>query len=155
MQKRFLQFGFPIEGEKEISGVLEFIGEELKDFREPLRESRKILVKAFQTNFKSEGKTLGEPWQKLSPQYAKWKARKFSGKGILRRTGKMAKSFKHKTTKIDTTIFNAAKYFPFHQSNQPRSKMPRRIMMKIDQTRRIKIFSAFTEYLNKVASNWK
>lgn len=43
--------------------------------------------------FATEGQSGGEKWQKLSPRYAKWKLKRFRGRRILVRSGKMRKAF--------------------------------------------------------------
>jgi hypothetical protein len=154
-RQRFLQVGFEIEGEKQLSVAFDYFGDALEDFSEPLEETNTILKRAWQKQFSSQGSELGTPWKRLSPKYGRWKAQNFPGKGILSKTGRMQKSFQSLTTKTETTHFNTAPYFPYHQSNASRStNLPRRVMFKIDQTRRQKIFSAFTKFLNKVASHF-
>ena len=42
--------------------------------------------------FASEGRTAGASWAALSPRYAAWKARRFPGKSILRRSDRLYSS---------------------------------------------------------------
>lgn len=47
--------------------------------------------------FATEGKWQGEPWEQLSPRYARWKARHFPGTTILEREGKLKQSLTSRT----------------------------------------------------------
>lgn len=156
MADRFLQLSFEIEGEKQISSALQYIGGEISDFTKPLKATQDSLLKVYSgSQFSSSGSELGTPWQSLSSPYSEWKAKKYPGKGILVRTGKMQKAFKGDLTKFSTTITNPTSYFMYHQSNKPRKgSLPRRVMMKIDLKRQAEIFGYFTKFLNDVASHW-
>jgi len=151
---RHLILSFEIEGEKQISAGLDYVGKELKDFRKPLKKSSELLLKTWEQNFDAQGSTLGEPWQRLSPKYAAWKAKRYPGKGILVRTGKMRKSFRDSVTSVSATLTNPTPYFRYHQSNASRGTLPRRVMMKIDRQRVDGILRIFTEWLNEVASHF-
>lgn len=144
---------FEIEGEKQVASLIENVSKKLDDFRSPLTAVNNLLLSTWDKNFDSEGSTIGEPWKKLSPRYKKRKDSKFPGKPILVATGKMRNSFRSKTGKLQTELYNTSEYFKFHQSNKPRTKLPRRVMMKIDDKRRAEIFREFTKYLNRVARN--
>lgn len=85
--------------------------------------------------FSSEGSALlGHKWKTLSKPYAQAKAKRYPNKGILEATGKMRKSFRHSVSKsgdiYTLTVENTDKKFLYHQSSKPRSKMPRRQMLK-------------------------
>ena len=45
---------------------------------------------------------------------------------------------------------NSDPKFKFHQSNKPRARLPRRVMLKIDMDRKTYINKAFQEYLVKL-----
>ena len=46
-------------------------------------------------------------------------------------------------------IYNTADYFKFHQSNAPRKKLPLRVMLKLDQIRKIFIVKEFQAHIQK------
>lgn len=141
-----VQLSISIEGENQLRGAFESMGNALKSFREPLADSTKLLKKTFDTNFNTKGSTIGEPWQPRKRQYP-W--------AILQKTGKMRKSFRDRISSFQAEIFNTAPYFKYHQSNKPRKKLPRRVMMKIDLQRGKEIIKIFNRYLDKKAPMFK
>ena len=155
MPQQFLSIGFEVEGVKQTSVAFDLYGKNLNDFRVPLEKSKDILMKAFQLNFETEGKTLGKPWAALSPKYALMKNQRFPGRKILQKTGKMKTSFSSIVTSVSATMFNTADYFGYHQSRAPRKRLKRRIMMRIDQTRNKAIFMEFTKFLNVAANHFE
>lgn len=109
----------------------------IKDWS-PATEKVGIYLKGFFTNdvFQSEGAVFGE----------KWVGGKYYHK--LQRSGLMRNSFYFKSDKDQVEIGNTADYFKYHQSNQPRkSKLPRRIMMKLDESRKQKIVKFFQQQI--------
>jgi len=146
---KFLEVNFTIEGDKQVAFVFENLDKELKNLKKPLQEIKKYMLDAFQSNIKQRGKLLGKKWKKLSPQYKKWKAKKYAGRGLLVRTGKLQRGFKGKVTRTYLELYNTTSYFKYHQSNQPRKKLPRRMVMRIDNKRRAEIQRFFTEFINE------
>ena len=80
--------------------------------------------------FDSQGGVLGEKWPALSPAYKKYKAKKYGSVIPLVRTKAMKRGFVYDSDAESVTITNSAPYFAYHQSNEPRTKLPRRVMMK-------------------------
>lgn len=121
----------------DIDGALRKAGVEIKDFVEG-------------EVFNTEGSALGKKWAPLKPSYAAWKAKRYPGKGILERTGRMRKLFRAKTRRaggINTlTISNPELYFPFHQSAAPRKVLPRRPSLKANS----KIQQIVKKYIHKL-----
>lgn len=152
---RNAEISFDIEGEEQISAAFDFIGDKFDDMKEPLRRSGGAALKDWDKNFDTEGKTIEEPWAPLSPAYAARKAQLYPGAGILVRSGRMRGAFKEDLKKLSTTLFNTASYFKYHQSNRPRRKLPRRVMMKISNQLRKKIFSYFTEFFNETVAHFE
>lgn len=154
-KQRFLSINFTIEGVEEIAVDLNFIGRELNDFSEPLQKSNALLRKAIAVNFKSEGVEFGEKWKELAPSTLKQKARLgFGAKQKLERTGRLKKGWKSQLSKSSLEISNPTSYFGFHQSNENREKLPRRIMLKIDEKRNAEIVEQFTIFLNKTTNRF-
>lgn len=83
--------------------------------------------------FASRGRVIGEPWRPLSNAYAAQKARRYSGRPPLVRTGLMQRSFKARTGVMSVRLFNTAGHFGYHQLGT--RKMPARVMMKVDAKR--------------------
>ena len=137
---------FSIEGDKALSRRLRIFSKVTKDFRKPFDKTGKYLRDFIKGDvFETRGRVIGETWKPLNKKYASWKSQHYPGKGILEATGKMKSGFKYRAGKQEVVVGSIVDYFKFHQSNKPRKKMPRRIMMKLDETRKQKIVKYFHE----------
>ena len=84
--------------------------------------------------FATEGEAIGTRWESLSPNYAAWKAKRYPGKTILRRTDTLYHSLTKRSAK--GTVYVPEKqalrigtdisYAKYHQSREPRRSLPRR-----------------------------
>jgi len=129
-----------IEGDKELSRRLLIAADGLEDFSEPLESIGGELKKSFDDNFAARGGLFGD-----------WVPRKDNNTWpLLEKTGDMRNSFTDEVHSDFVILTNTAPYFPYHQSNKPRQRLPRRVMMKIDQQRKTFITKAFQEYIVKV-----
>lgn len=133
-----------IEGEKQLVRRLRGIEAGLKDWSPAFQQTASELKAIFSNDvFQSEGRAISAPWQPLKPSYAAQKARKYPGKGILEATGHMRRSFQSMFKPDMAAVWNTASYFKYHQSNKPRSRLPRRVMMKLAEEQKqlvVKIF---------------
>jgi len=154
MANKHFSLNFDIEGVREMSVAFDYVGKEIKDFSTPLKKSKDLLLKTWDKNFLRSGATLGEPWKPLAPSTISEKSKKYGRRRILERTGRMRKSFESKSTRYDVTLYNSSSYFKYHQSLGARKKLPRRVMMKIDEKRRTAIMRFFTEHLNDVRGHF-
>ena len=129
---------FEVEGVEEVATMFRVADNKASNMSEPLQKSSGMMLKAFDMNFDSHGRTFGEPW----------KARqKNPGWPLLEHTGIMKHSFDSSLGSNFVVLFNRAPWFKFHQSNKPRStKLPRRVMMKVDEIRRRQIVKYFQEF---------
>ena len=145
-----LRISYTVEGEKQVQSLIKFTGKDLSDYTEPLTNSNQLLLRAWDINFDKKGSELGSPWKKRKKSYS-WP--------ILQKTKAMRKGFKSELlggiNKTSSKLWNTVSYFPYHQSSAPRNKLPRRIMMKIDEKRATEIFREFTKYLDKVRNRWE
>jgi phage gpG-like protein len=134
-----MELTFIIEGEVQLNRRIKGISDSIKDWSNTFDKSGKYLKEFFSGEvFSSEGSVIGEPWP----------GGKYYHK--LQRTGKMKGSFIYQSAKDYVLITNTAPYFKYHQSNLPRRKLPRRIMMKLDEMRKQKIVKLFHEaFINK------
>lgn len=140
-----------IEGERQLAAGFLRVERGFESFREPLTKANTLLRRAIDVNFSQSGRELGKPWQPLKESTVKQKG----GTAILQRTGRMRKAFDSEVTNEHLIIKNTAGYFPFHQSNKPRTgKLPRRIMLRIDRKRRDEIIRLFTKYNHEVAKEF-
>ena len=141
-----LNLSFSIEGEKQLSATLGIIAEGVTDYRKPLSRSKESLLDSFDKNFAQRGKLFGG-WK---PRQAKFsRGVRIDKWPLLEKRGNMRKGFVGAITGQSTlTLSNTQSYFKYHQSNKARkSNLPRRVMMKIDSTRRINIMKYHQEYL--------
>lgn len=137
-----------MEGQVELSRKLLGLSSHLKDYREPFRQSADMLVGQFSKDvFATQGAAIKERWKRLSPYTVAQKARLGFTGGPLVRTGRMQRSFESIVSTDQAVVRNTAPYFPFHQSNQPRTRLPRRVMMKLTQNTKADIVRFFQAYI--------
>lgn len=148
------QISWDIEGDKQFSRVLNNVSHAAKDLKKPLTQSAVMLRRLFEGDvFKTEGGAIQRKWARLSPATVARKARSgspFPTKPLVD-TGKMQRSFYTSIHSDYAVIDNNADYFKYHQSNKPRSKLPRRVMMRIDNERKVEIVRFFQKHLQNEA----
>jgi hypothetical protein len=126
-----------IEGERQLDAYLGTVATGIKDFREPLNAIGSELLKTFDLNFQRRGALAGG-----------WARRKDDNPWpLLEKTGAMRSAFRSRTNSDSVTLDNTAPYFRYHQSNQPRTRLPRRVMMFIDEQRRQFIIKRFQRHI--------
>lgn len=126
-----------LEGAVELDRVLQTTDLNLSDFKVPLTRAKEQLLKTTDSNFSLAGKLMGG-WQPRKKLYRH---------PILDNTGAMRNNFRDKTTTTRLEIWNPTSYFKYHQSNQTRRRLPRRVMLKIIQADKTKISKYFQEYV--------
>jgi len=125
-----------VEGEAELSARLEKLVRGITNLRAPMKEVGEYLTDFFAGEvFASRGGVFGEPWPALSTNYAAKKAIEFPGRIPLVRTGLMNRSFKSRPDTLSVEVYNPVPYFDYHQSQEDRTRLPRRAMMKVDAKR--------------------
>lgn len=146
-----LELTFEIEGEVQLLRRLEGIRKDLKDWRPEFKKTGSMLLKTFKENFSTQGATLGDKWQRLASSTIREKVRLgYSGAGPLVRTGKMKRGFRSRPSSESVEISNPIPYFGYHQSKGPRTNLPRRVMMKLDERRKqqvVKIFQSSVRHI--------
>ena len=126
-----------IEGEKQLSRRLITIPKNIGNFKKPLFRIGGEVRGSIDTNFSGRGSLFG-----------RWVPRKDNKPHpILEKTGKMRSNFKQNLGPYYVEIYNPTPYFKYHQSNKPRKKLPRRVMMKIDNIRRQFIQKEFQRHI--------
>ena len=142
------QLEWSIEGETQLSRVLLGMESNLKDYTEPFKQSADFLKQTFSVDvFNTQGAAIGEKWKRLSPYTVAQKARQGMPSTPLIASGNMRASFKTAVSTDQAVITNDAPYFKYHQSKEPRSKIPRRVMMKITEQSKETIVKYFQEYI--------
>lgn len=143
-----------IQGEKQVARILEKISTDLKDFKLPLNNIASNLIDLFGGEvFETRGAAIQESWAALSPYTLATKARKKQTSEPLIATGAMRKSFRSIVTSDQAVIYNLQDYFKYHQSNEPRTKIPRRVMMKIANRQKEMIVKEFVNYIRNSKHN--
>lgn len=149
-----LSLSWKIEGGKELSRVLRGIGEGIKDWEPAFKETADELHKVFSNDvFETKGAVVGEKWPPLKPAYLAQKIKKGYPADPLIRTGKMKGSFKSLFKGDYAEVWNTAEYFKYHQSKAARSKIPRRVMMKLGENQKQVVVKIFHTYWYKKINN--
>lgn len=145
-----LSLTWSIEGEQQLVRRLRKIGNEVKDWREAFTEASDELKEVFSKDvFRTEGAILGESWKQLKPTYLAQKVKRGYSRDILVQTGAMKSDFQSRVTKDYAVIFNGSSYFKYHQSRYPRTKIPRRVMMKLGNRQKEMVVKIFHTYWYK------
>lgn len=126
-----------IEGDKELSRRLLNIPRDIGQFYKPLAKINYEVRGSIEANYSSRGALFG-----------KWVPRKDSKPHpLLEKTGAMRNSFSSRLGSDYLEITNFDPKFAYHQSNKPRRKIPRRVMMKIDRERQQFIIKEFQRHV--------
>jgi len=142
---------FNIEGEQQLSRRLRIAADKIKDWTPAFQETAMTLKNIFSREvFESQGAIIEEQWSPLSKAYAYRKAKKYPGKGILEASGKMRAGFMTLYRPDIAQVWNEVEYFKYHQSNKPRTKLPRRVMIKLAEAQRQQVVKIFHKYFIKV-----
>ncbi len=123
-------------------------------FKSELKETGEFVQDYYvKAPFETEGTVYGSRWPKLSERYAKWKRKKFIGKPILERTGVMRKAFRYEASDHELVVDNPTEYFKYHQSSAPRTKIPRRQTIALNDQIIAKIYQIFNESIKRKIKN--
>lgn len=130
-------FSVEIEGEKQFSRTLLTVAEGIENFEKPLENIGKELLNTFDMNFDARGGLFGG-WPPPARDY---------GHPLMEDSGDLRGGFAMEVQPTYVSLYNLVPYFGYHQSNAARSKLPRRVMMKIDEQRRNFIVREFQNYI--------
>lgn len=143
-----IQISWTIEGEQQVSRMLQKLETNIKNFSVPLNRISKTLVDLFSHEvFDTQGGAIGESWKPLAKSTLDAKKRKGYPATPLIATGDMQRGFKSLVSSDQAVIYNTQDYFKYHQSNQPRTKIPRRVMMKLGNKQKELVVKAFKEFI--------
>ena len=147
------QLKFTIEGETQLSRNLLLVATKIKDWTPAFQETALTLQSLFSGEvFDTQGAVIDESWSPLKKAYVLQKSKKYPGKGILEATGTMRKGFMVLWRPDMAMVWNKVEYFKYHQSNQPREKLPRRVMMKLAEDQRTQIVRIFNTYFQSIVN---
>lgn len=82
--------------------------------------------------YASQGGVFGNKWESLSSPYSRLKLKHYAGRGLLIKTGEMQKDYYHKATENSLEVGNTAPQFKYHQSTEPRKRLPRRATIGVN-----------------------
>jgi phage gpG-like protein len=146
-----LSIEWSIEGDKQLSRTLLGIKAGAKDLTEPFRTASTNLRRTFESDvFSSKGAVIGARWKPLRPATIREKARLGYPSDTLVRTGAMQRSFRTVVSTDQAVIYNTAEYFKYHQFNQARAKIPRRVMMRLAEAQKVMVVRVFQEHLRSL-----
>jgi phage gpG-like protein len=137
MASNGVKISIDIEGETQLSRRLLIVADGITNFETPLKNIGNELLKTFDMNFAEEGRLFGG-WKERKQDYP-WP--------ILQKSGRMRQSFRSSVGQTQVSLKNTAPYFKYHQSNRPRRRLPRRVMMKVDQDRKTFIIKTLQSYI--------
>jgi phage gpG-like protein len=139
-----------VEGSRQLSRRLEGLSASTTNLTVPFRKSADMLISVFSKDvFATQGAAIGQKWKRLSPYTVAQKARLGFPSDILIRTGKMRRSFTSIVASDQAVVYNTADYFKFHQSRQPRKKLPRRAMLSLAEQQKQQVVKIFQRYLQE------
>ena len=146
-----LTIQWSVENERQLSRRLQNVRVETSDFSAAFKRStEQIRDRAAGPVFETQGAVIGEPWPPLSAFTVADKAAKgYGGQPPLVRTGTMQGSFRANHDKLGGVVWNDASYFKYHQSRRPRTRLPRRVMMKLDEFNRQVVVKSLQDHLRK------
>lgn len=146
------QLSWKIEGEQQLLRNLRGVSETMGDWQPAFEEAAEELKDIFSNDvFATKGKAIDEDWESLKPSYLAAKRRKGYPPDPLIKTGEMQKSFKTLAKTDHAKVWNAIAYAEYHQSNKPRKKLPRRVMLKLGNDQKAMIVKTFhTHFVKKL-----
>lgn len=112
-----------IDGQAQFNNAFDVLAEGITDFRPVWPEIELQFFRAELEQFSSIGARGGSQWAPLSKGYAKWKAKKYPGKPILQRTGRLLRSLSviggadsvHEAEPLSLTLGTRVPYAIHHQ----------------------------------------
>lgn len=127
-----------LEGTRELDRNLGVIDKRLSNFSEPLQASGQRLLNTADKNFDARGGLMGG-WQPRARVYSH---------PLLELTGVMRGSFyKRQLNSKALIVGNRDHKFKYHQSNKPRRRLPRRVMLMIIDSDKRAIVKEFQKFM--------
>lgn len=119
------------------TGLMERLAARLVDgFGPALVEIGEIGSKYFGgVAFESHGSVFGQSWAELASTTRAEKTKHWPGKPDMVRTGEMQNSFAYEVLEgTAVRLYNEAPWFVYHQSSEARHKLPRRVMIGVNDS---------------------
>lgn len=136
-----------------VDSVVKSLNEWFTDFRPLLKDISSVQLESAQESFKTRGRNLGTPWERLKVATIRQKLRIWKNVDILQRSWTMRKSFRvSKMTKNELEIENSIHYFKYHQLGT--KKIPQRQMLGHSQALIKRHEIATINYILKLIQKW-
>lgn len=147
-----LQLSWKIEGEQQLLRNLRGVSESMGSWKPAFDEVAKELKDVFSNDvFSTRGKAIEENWPALKPSYLAQKRKQGYPADPLVKTGAMKNAFKSLAKTDYAKVWNAIAYAKYHQSNKPRSVLPRRAMIKLGNAQKAMVVKIFhTHFVKKL-----
>lgn len=97
---------------------------------------------------RSAGQVFGTTWPKLSTAYANRKRKLYADAPMMVASGALQAGFRYTAGMTSVKIYNTQDYWKFHQSTEPRTKIPFRPSAGINRANVEKIKELVTEHIN-------
>jgi phage gpG-like protein len=141
-----MAYEIKVLGVMETIAKLHEVGHVMDDTSSEMDHIGKYVVTYFETAvFESEGAAIGEHWSPLKADTQKEKNKKYPGRGILERTGKLRYGFQLETSATMAKITNPVPYAKYHMTGT--RNMPARVFMNINSELEADIYVKFKEHL--------
>lgn len=136
---------FQIEGQVQLQRMLAqelpaSIKSQMRDFYD---DAGSLVIKHTEDIFSTSGANVetAEQWAKLAPATLEAKRRRGEPLQPLIASGKLSKGTKKRTDPLGVTVYNEQmdKYGKYHQSALPRTHLPRRAFLELDNRTRSNI----------------
>lgn len=145
-----MQISIIVTGSKETRRKLEKLGDGILNMPGAMKDIGERLTRYYSTvGFLSQGGVYQKRWAPLSLNYARRKARMYPGRPPLVKTGKMISGFRYDHGPQQVRIYNRMPHFKYHQSTEPRSKIPRRATMGINSEVKRDIGEAVKKHIDR------
>ncbi len=146
-----------IDGKAQFNQAFDVLAEGITDFRPVWPEIELQFFRAELEQFNTIGARGGQVWQPLSKGYAKWKAKKYPGKPILQRSGRLLRSLSviggadsvREQQPLSLTLGTRVPYANYHQRGT--RKMPQRPPMQLTRDDYGKFVSRIYRFAEKQA----
>ncbi len=136
-------FDIVISGSQELLDGLKKLGDGVINLEKQWEQTGEYLQDFEEKVFQSEGQIFNQKWQSLKETTFDQKQKKYPGVGILTRTGALRGGFIFTVMGTSALFHNTYddQYLQYHQKGT--SKMPRRVIYKLDDERKSGIRDIF------------
>lgn len=135
-----VRLSFSFYGDQQVDRTLERFSDAVEDARPAWDAMADRFAAAERRQFATEGRAASGGWAPLSPRYAAWKARRYPGKTILRRSDDLWRSLTQRPLGVEVieprfAMFGSAvPYGAYHQHGSGR--LPRRRPVEFTEAER-------------------